>query len=233
VHVPDDCEVFWIDPATRGLVENLSAAERSRAAAFRRPEDRALFVATRSALRELLGERLGVVPARLDFVTNEYGKPRLREGDVHFNVAHCEGHAVIALRRGGPVGVDVEVVSAILPERDEIATRVLSDRQRQWLRRRPEESRTRDFMRLWVLKEAFAKCLGVGLSGPLRELEAEIGEDGPRVRWLGHPEMTFAAFDLSHGEGVVAALVIQGQIGVSPAQPQTKLRTAKSSPSMQ
>ena len=64
-------------------------------------------------------------------------------------------------------------------------------------------------MRLWVLKEAFAKCLGAGLSGPLQELEGEIDDDGPpAVRWLGHPERTFVAADLSQADGIAAALVM-------------------------
>jgi len=208
--VPDDCEVFWVDPAGDAVEDHLSPEERSRAGAFVRPEDRASFVATRSALRELLGERIGVPPVRIAFVTGEHGKLRLEGDELHFNVAHCEGHAVIALRRGGPVGVDVEIVPDTLPELEPIARRVLSPRELLWLQRRAVTSRTEDFLRLWVVKEAFAKCLGTGLRGPLQELEAEIGDDGaPGVRWWSRPDRAFVASDLSPGEGVVAALVAE------------------------
>ena len=211
MRILEDCEVFWLEPGEEGHAGTvLSPDERARASAFRRPEDRASFVATRAALRELVAERVGQAPAQLVFATGEYGKPFLHDGTLHFNVAHCEGHALIALRRTGPIGVDVENVSAILPERDQIAGRVMSDRELRWLRERPEASRVRDFMRLWVFKEAFAKCLGVGLSGPLQALEVETGEDGPRgVRWLGHPERTFVAADLSQGADLAAALVAE------------------------
>ncbi|HJQ98081.1 MAG TPA: 4'-phosphopantetheinyl transferase superfamily protein [Candidatus Polarisedimenticolaceae bacterium] len=206
---PDDCEVFWVDLLGEPVEDHLSTDERSRARTFVRPEDRASFVATRATLRELVGERIGVEPASIVFVTGEHGKPQLRDGRLHFNVAHCEGHAVIALRRQGPVGIDVEIVPASFPERDEIARRVLSPHEGLWLQDRPDAERTRDFMRLWVLKEAFAKCLGLGLGGPLRELEAKIVDGPPRVRWLGHSDRAFVASDLSPGEGVVSALVAE------------------------
>src|SRR5262245_65911847 len=127
----------------------LSPDERARALALRRPEDRASFVATRAALRELVGRRVGKAPAQLIFATGEHGKPFLREGNLHFNVAHCEGHAVIALRRAGPVGVDVENVSAILPERDDMAGRMVSDREVRLLRDRAEGGRVRALVGEW------------------------------------------------------------------------------------
>ena len=217
MRTPEDCEVFWLDTTACPPADNqLSSDERSHARAFRRPEDRAAFVATRAALRGLLGRRVGIAPASLVFVNGEHGKPRLRDGGLHFNVAHCDGHAVIALRSSGPVGVDVEIVPETLPERDQIASRVLSSRERDWLLERPEAARTRDFMRLWVLKEAFAKCLGVGLSGPLQDLEVELGEDEPRVRWLDHAERTFVAADLAQGDGFAAALVAEVSSPPSP-----------------
>jgi|RhiMethySRZTD1v2_1073278.scaffolds.fasta_scaffold09256_9 phosphopantetheine--protein transferase-like protein len=214
----DDCDVFWLDPASGDPGgDGLAPDEESRASAMRQPKARAAFVSTRRLLRRLLGARVGIAPERLVFVTNENGKPRLRDGGVHFNVAHCEGHALIALRKAGPVGVDVERVPEILPERDAMARRVLTPREQRWLRARPEPGRTRDFMRLWVVKEAFAKCLGFGLSGPLQELEAEIDDDGPRaLRWLGHPERCFTATVVSLAEGVVAALVAEA---ISPGAP--------------
>jgi len=209
--VPDGCEVVWLDLLTADRVEQLlSPEEQARARDFRRSEDRASFVTTRAKLRELIGRKLGVPPADVAFVAGEHGKPQLPRHELHFSVAHCEGHAIVALREQGPVGVDVEPLTATLRERDAIARRVLSSRERQWLSDRPEATKTRDFVRLWVLKEAFAKCIGFGLSGPLHELEADMGDDGPRgVRWLGHPERSFVAVELARDEGVAAALVTE------------------------
>ena len=46
-----------------GLAATLSAPERARAARYRRPRDRDRFVASRGALRAILGGLLAVPPA--------------------------------------------------------------------------------------------------------------------------------------------------------------------------
>ena len=72
----------------------LSADERARQRSFVSPELRRRFLAARAGLRTLLGRHLDRDPRSLAFATNEFGKPRLAgDGQVHFNLSHCEERA--------------------------------------------------------------------------------------------------------------------------------------------
>ena len=76
----------------------LSDDERARQRSFVSPELRRRFGAARAGLRTLLGRHLDLDPRRLAFATNEFGKPRLAgDGQVHFNLSHCEERAVLAI----------------------------------------------------------------------------------------------------------------------------------------
>lgn len=130
---------------------------RSRAAAER-------YVVTRSLVRTVLGAHTGVAPRDLRVRLTPTGKPEA-EG-VHFNVTHSGEVVLLAVSDERPVGVDVE------RRRDVARVQALIDR---WLT--PDERAELDairrrglddsdaFLRVWSLKEARLKALGVGISG--------------------------------------------------------------------
>jgi len=69
------------------------------------------------------------------------------------------------------VGIDVERIS-LLPEIETLAIQNLHPIElKDWLEM-PEASRLVADYRLWVVKEAFAKALGVGLTLPPRDILA-------------------------------------------------------------
>jgi 4'-phosphopantetheinyl transferase len=80
------------------------------------------------------------------------------------------------------VGVDVENAARSAPL--EIADRFFSTEEAASVRRLPASLRARHFLRLWTLKEAYAKARGLGLALPLHEFSVEIGH-GPAARLLG------------------------------------------------
>src|SRR3954470_3455823 len=100
-------------PAAVGAV--LSEDELLRAAAFKVEDARRNFVATRGALRTLLGRYLGTEPTALRFAADSRGKPRLDPPQkLLFNVSHSGAAGLIAIART-EVGIDIE---AIKPRRD-------------------------------------------------------------------------------------------------------------------
>lgn len=126
------------DPGWPGAA-GLPAEERERAERFLREQVRRRWVASRWALRRVLGDYLQAAPAAIRFEIGEYGKPRLAGGaGPHFNLSHSESLALVAVAER-EVGVDIERI-------------------------RPK--RTADFYADWARREARLKCLGVGLSGP-------------------------------------------------------------------
>ncbi|WP_251076375.1 4'-phosphopantetheinyl transferase family protein [Streptomyces benahoarensis] len=147
----------------------LDARERRRAAALRRPADRALYVAVHAELRRVLGGLLGMAPGAVELVRLEcpgcggpHGRPAVAGGAVHFSLAHGDGLALLGLA-SAPVGVDVERVPAAQVAAD--ASGALHPAERTELARLPEHSRPAAFARCWTRKEAYLKATGEGLSG--------------------------------------------------------------------
>ncbi|MGW8700655.1 4'-phosphopantetheinyl transferase family protein [Streptomyces eurythermus] len=159
-------------PPDAALLGVLDPVERRRAAALRRPADRALYVAAHGTLRRLLGDRLGLPPAEVALTRlpcpgcgGPHGRPAVAgpAGDrLHFSLAHTAGLALLALA-GRPVGVDVERVPG--PRLAEDAARALHHAERAELARLPPGARPGAFAHCWTRKEAYGKATGEGLSG--------------------------------------------------------------------
>ncbi len=132
-------------------------------------------------------------------VTRRPGAAALVTGDtghgqvtVPASVSRGGGVTVVAVRTGGPVGVDVERCRQ-LPALD-LARRWYSPAEVAWLAARAEAGRSRDFLRLWTAKEAVGKALGLGLraGGPRRQMPVPAPgriRPVPAVTdvWVGHP----------------------------------------------
>ena len=88
------------------------------------------------------------------------GKPYFEDSTLHFSISHTKNHAFCVLS-SHPVGIDAE-------ERDRrvnlrLADKILSPSERE--RFEAAEDQAAALLRLWVLKEAAAKCSGEGLNG--------------------------------------------------------------------
>lgn len=132
---------------------NLPSAERDRAEAIERPRARRRWVASRWALREVLGSYLGEEPAGIELRFGERGKPMLAESDasLRFNLSHSGELALIAICEGREVGVDVQRLG----------------------------SRPLDYCADWTRREAVAKCHGSGLWAPLPDRPVTVSELDP------------------------------------------------------
>jgi 4'-phosphopantetheinyl transferase len=102
--------------------------------------------------------------------------------DLAFNLSHCGAAAVLAVARGGRLGVDLESLERAGTAL-KISRRLFSDAERQRLSRCGNTAGT-EALKLWVLKESIVKALGNtvwdGLSRVGISLEdAEIGWAAP------------------------------------------------------
>jgi 4'-phosphopantetheinyl transferase len=145
----------------------LSPAERARHARLRDPGGRSRYLGGRMLVRFVLAAYTGVPPASLEFDTGPYGRPELvnNPSGLSFNLAHTSGLIAFLLTRGRLCGIDVErrpapedVVQAV--------TQFLSAEEREHLRRLGDD-RADTALEYWVVKEAYLKALGAGLSRPL------------------------------------------------------------------
>lgn len=143
-----------------GWIELLDDAERVRADKYHRAADRTRYVAGHALLRAVLGSATGQMSRSLRFRRLQHGKPELASSGPHFNLSHTEGLIACAVH-DAPVGCDVEPADRRV---ESGVHRMMAAAELCWLNGRPcGPARDADFIKLWVVKEAFVKCLGLGL----------------------------------------------------------------------
>jgi 4'-phosphopantetheinyl transferase len=153
-------------PSNDGVAASLSVDELAQAAGFVIDQPRRAFVASRLALRSLLGRYLDVPPHVVSIAIDPHGKPRLAAGDLCFNVSHSGALSLIAVTRGCEIGIDVEQLRPV--ERLlEIAERQFHPQELAAIRAASAEQSNATFLRCWTRKEAVIKAIGVGLHYPL------------------------------------------------------------------
>jgi 4'-phosphopantetheinyl transferase len=195
----------WAVPLAVGdpSQETLAEAELERARNFALDKPRQSFVATRVALRSLLGRYLDLAPREVPIAFGPNGKPQLAAGDLHFNLAHSGDLALIAVTRQGPLGVDLEqlrpMTSAI-----ELAQRNFHPRELAAIRDAADADRSRTFLRCWTRKEAVVKALAVGIGHPLDTFDVlrEVAE----VSTTSRGAQACYLHDLAPSAGYLAAL---------------------------
>lgn len=169
--------VSHLDPSTRKTLATLTPADFREFAGIRHTPTRERSLATRAALRELLSEVAAhVPPSAWAFTRDENGKPILAAGQesLHFSCSHTLWMSVVAVSRQ-PVGVDIE--SAKLSIDDAFLTEYFAPAERAAVSAKTAGERPAAYARLWTLKEAVTKMLGMGLAVQLSELEFESEDD--------------------------------------------------------
>jgi 4'-phosphopantetheinyl transferase len=199
------CFSLDVDAARlRELDGFLSWEERERATRFRFDRDRDRYIACRGTLRELLGVR-----PHENFICGAFGKPRLQDSEMWFNVSHSHGMAMIAVTRGREVGCDIERIDPSFAN-DKIPERFFSPYEVAALRALPQKDQCDAFFRCWTRKEAFIKACGMGMSLALDSFDVSL--DRPALL-RGAEGWSLYAVDAP--EGYAAALVLEDQPGIT------------------
>lgn len=169
-------KVLWLD--LNGLSETqysqfaqqLPADRLARAAHYRHPADRHRSLAAGILLQHAMN--LAHIPAQERILSiGSHGKPELSgRTDFQFSLSHSGPIALCAFG-SVPLGADVEV-----PERPalQIVERKCPPGEWAWLQTQPDPQAA--FFRLWVLKEAYVKALGTGLTLGLKQYELHFDE---------------------------------------------------------
>lgn len=173
----------------------LSAAEQLRAAEFRLKPVRARFIAARLFLRLLLAAYLHCAPEEVEFTLEDHGKPRLAPCMQHrsqaagcwplvFNLSHAGDGLLCALACDGWLGVDVEQLSRKLQPLA-LAKRFFAAEEYGVLQQAATQAQLmQDFFRIWTLKEAFIKAIGLGLSFALQDFAVAYAGASVRAQVL-------------------------------------------------
>ncbi len=146
------------------------------------------------ALLRLAVERSTEQPAKeRRFTTRAGGKPDCLDGPA-ISVSHCGALLACAVAPVGEVGIDIQF-PARHHHTEEIARAWFTAAECAWLQRAPRDA----FYQLWVLKEAYLKCLGSGLAGGLASIECCV--DPPIVEMRAAQAVQLALY--SAGEAFV------------------------------
>jgi 4'-phosphopantetheinyl transferase len=219
---PRDVHVWRIEldrcrAHSEALAAPLSAEERSYASRFLHEGDRTRYIATRGALRHILGGYVNSAPETIVFSYGARGKPELSEprtSRLGFNVSHSRDIALCAVARTRQVGIDVEYLRPITDALD-IAERFFSSGESAALRAIPLERQRSAFFACWTRKEAYVKALGEGLAVPLQSFE--VAFDDPELTGLrsigGSVEAArgWTIRDLALGPGYAGAVAVEGR----------------------
>lgn len=180
----DEVHVWRVDLAV--TTEQLAACQRllaeeelARADRFRFARHRRRHIVGWAAVRRLLGAYSNRQPGRLSFAYGRKGKPALEDDPtLEFNLTHSRDLALIAVGRGGAVGIDVECLKP-LADADDIARRFFSRREVEAYLEQPQALRQRAFFTCWTRKEAFVKALGEGLFLSLDRFDVSLAPGEP------------------------------------------------------
>ncbi len=146
----------------------LSADEALRAGQAKAEPRRLQLLCGRVLLRETLQRFTKTRASDHEIVVDERGKPHCKNGPA-LSIAHSGPFIVCAVSDSETIGVDIELSDR--PRNSaRIARHYFSAAEAAWLKTQNEDR----FYMLWVLKEAWLKASGRGLSGGLDKLQCRV-----------------------------------------------------------
>ena len=164
-----------LDPNTEDWKSHLSCLsidEQKKVLQFHYEGDKLRFAKCRSVLRKIIGMWLNKPYSSLMFKFGKHGKPHLdHHTDIHFNISHTQGHAVLAFARDHEIGIDIENTQRDT-DIDNVAQKVFTKKEQELLFQMDGKNRKNLFFRLWTAKESFLKATGRGLTLNPQEIEA-------------------------------------------------------------
>ena len=122
----------------------------------------------RELLRELVGELPGIA-------VTDRGKPYFVDFPLHFSISHSKNHAFCAVSKKN-IGIDAEETNRQINPR--LEQRYLSGTEKVRLQN-AADPRTA-LLRLWVLKESYAKLTGRGWGNYLKS--TDFNPEDPRIQ---------------------------------------------------
>lgn len=162
------------DAEFENALSKVDSGQRERIMRYRFMEDRKRGLVGVLLSKYAISKAFGIPANEIIFEKNKYGKPHVvgRSG-VHYNISHSGDYVVCAVGES-PVGIDVqEIKDGSL----DVADRFFSKEEKEVLAMTGEEVRRDLFCEMWSLKEAYIKCIGLGLSKPLDEFGV-VKKDG-------------------------------------------------------
>ncbi len=188
IEAAKDSTSIWLIPVATGeapslqQISYLDCKELERANAFHFDKDRWLYIKAHACLRSVLGALSGQMPWDVLIDQSRKRKPflpgtHLLQREVFFNMSHTEGCVAIATSSTHEVGVDVERIRPT-ENLDRVLPNVFHSSECDAIQNLAGEERLSYFYRIWTMKEAYTKALGLGLSHSFEKFSVELNDSG-------------------------------------------------------
>ncbi|MDO5564514.1 MAG: 4'-phosphopantetheinyl transferase superfamily protein [Eubacteriales bacterium] len=115
---------------------------------------------------------------------NKYGKPYIRnKKNIFYNISHSKEKVAIIISNV-EVGIDIEKIRDI--DYDKIIKKIFLKEEIDFIMSiENKNEKLKNFFKIWTKREAYSKCIGVGLSLPLNKIynkniklyELQIGDE--------------------------------------------------------
>jgi 4'-phosphopantetheinyl transferase len=219
----DEVQLWRIElDDTTGLLDRyaslLNTAEQTRANRRSVGQVRDHFTIGRACLRLLLGNALAMDAHDVDITKGIHGKPEIKaigERSVSFNLAHSKDTILIALRRHGALGVDVEHIDRSADLMDVARDNFTENESNSLAAIADPQERLRTFYIYWTRKEAIGKADGRGLLLPMASFDVsfETMDSQPiQVSSPGVGDQLYFVSDLNVGDKAAAALALESPV---------------------
>lgn len=141
----------------------MSLERQAKIARFARQEDAIRSLVAELLVRQAIGLHRQIPNSKINFDSNAFGKPILREDpSFHFNISHS-GVWVICAISEADVGIDIEKIVSIDLQ---IARNYFTEAEQRYIfaSEISKDQRLNRFYEIWTLKESYIKAIGKGLS---------------------------------------------------------------------
>ncbi len=132
-------------------------------------------ILSRHFLQHLLHKTFSEKKLDLNFSKNKHGKPFIpAHPEINFNISHSENYLIIGISAHGPIGVDAEFLLQKCEQHLKIAKKYFCAAEYNAIVK--SENPKLEFIRIWTVKEALYKALGLGLLKSLSDTEVSLGQ---------------------------------------------------------
>jgi 4'-phosphopantetheinyl transferase len=194
----------------------LSVSEQADANRRRVGQVRDHFILGRACSRVLIGSALGMSSSKINIVKGIHGKPEIPAIDGHgisFNLAHSKDTLLIALRRQGSVGVDVEYFDRSIDIMEVALANFTENESNSLAAIADPQARLTAFYSYWTRKEAVGKADGRGLLVPLASFDVSVESmNSHPVHVKDSPDQEgklYFVSDLDLGDTMAGALALE------------------------
>ena len=154
------------------LLPLLSEERQKKVLRYRFDSDKILSLYAGVLTRLALMRELSCSNDQLAFTQTDRKKPRLLPAPTHpypvdFSFSHTRQAVLLGVTKKGQIGVDIEQIQSA-PFR--IMPSVFHPAEITYVEQAPDTKKNHHFYEIWTRKEAYAKCLGTGLSKELTSI---------------------------------------------------------------